>query len=245
MRRKSRIMPISLKWFPQSWVQIKTRNKVIFIDPAYLKTYFKNYAKRIEFSSWPDAIDGLPEELEKADLILVTHHHKDHCKRVTVKRLRRPDTMVLAPKRCTKELGEDITTIRPGQRVSLDKVVIEAVQAYNTEEGRSSKKQHREGDGVGYLISIGGKKIYHAGDTDFIPEMQGLGPVDAALLPIGGTFTMDLQEAMEAAIAINPKIVIPIHRFAADIQRLAAELEARSDIQVIPLAIGEDYCLED
>jgi L-ascorbate metabolism protein UlaG (beta-lactamase superfamily) len=76
-------MPISIKWFPPSWIQISAQNKLIYIDPAYLKTYFKNYPKRIEFSSWPEPIDGLPEELEKADLILVTHHHKDHCKRVT------------------------------------------------------------------------------------------------------------------------------------------------------------------
>ena len=82
-------MPISIKWFPPSWIQISAQNKLIFIDPAYLKTYFKNYPKKIEFSSWPDPIDGLPEALEKADLILVTHHHKDHCKRVTVERLDR------------------------------------------------------------------------------------------------------------------------------------------------------------
>ena len=98
-------MPISIKWFPPAWIQIKALNKLIYIDPAYLKTYFKNYPKRIEFSSWPEPIDGLPEELEKADLILVTHHHRDHCKRITIDRIRRPDTLVAAPGRCAKELG--------------------------------------------------------------------------------------------------------------------------------------------
>ena len=66
-------MPVAIKWFPPSWIQINVQNRIIYIDPAYLKTYYKNYPKRIEFSSWPDPIDGLPEELEKADLILVTH----------------------------------------------------------------------------------------------------------------------------------------------------------------------------
>ena len=238
-------MPISIKWFPPSWIQISAHNKLIFIDPAYLKTYFKDYPKRIDFSSWPDPIDGLPEELEKADLVLVTHHHKDHCKQVTVDRLRRPDTLVIAPRRCAKELGEDIKTIKPGERLSIDNVVIEAVKAYNTEHGSSTRKQHREGEGVGYLITIEGKTIYHAGDTDFIPEMRELGRVDAALLPIGGTFTMDIGEAVEAAIAINPKVVIPMHRFEADPRKLADEIETRSDSKLIPLDIGETCCLEN
>lgn len=238
-------MLISLKWFPPSWIQIKTRNKVTFIDPAYLKTYFKDYPKSIEFSAWPDPIDGLPEELEEADLILVTHHHKDHCKRVTVDRLRRPDTTVLAPKRCSKELGEDIIKIEPGERIILDNIVIEAVQAYNTEQGSSTRKQHKKGEGVGYLIMMEGRTIYHAGDTDFIPEMRDLGRVDVALLPIGGKFTMDIDEALEAVRAIDPDVVIPIHRFDADLRKLAREIETRTNSRLIWLGIGETYSLAD
>jgi len=98
--------------------------------------------------------------------------------------------------------------------------------------------------GVGYLIVMEGKTIYNAGDTDFIPEMRELGQVDVALLPIGGTFTMDIGEAVDAAIVINPKVVIPMHRFEADPQRFADEIETRSDIKVMPLDIGEIYCLE-
>ncbi len=238
-------MPISIKWFPPSWIQINSQTKLIYIDPAYLKTYFKDYPTRIEFSSWPDPIDGLPEELEKADLILVTHHHRDHCKRVTVDRLRRPDTLVIAPARCTRELGNDIKTIKPGERQYLDDLVIEAVQAYNTEQGSSTRKQHPKGEGVGYLIVMEGKTIYHAGDSDFIPEMRELGRVDAALLPIGGTFTMDINEAAEAAIAINPKVLIPMHRFEAEPLKLAEEIGTRSDIKLISLDIGETYRLEN
>jgi L-ascorbate metabolism protein UlaG (beta-lactamase superfamily) len=240
----SKTTPISIKWFPPSWIQISAQNTLIFIDPAYLKTYFKSYPKKIEFSSWPDPIDGLPEALEKADVILVTHHHKDHCKRVTVDRLRGPDTLVIAPKRCAKELGQDIKIIKPGEKLSLDDVVIEAVHAYNTEQGRSSRKQHPKGEGVGYLLRLAGKTIYHAGDTDFIPEMRELGRVDVALLPIGGTFTMDIEEATQAAIAMNPKVVIPMHRFEADPRKLADQIKTRSGIKVIPLDIGEIYALE-
>jgi L-ascorbate metabolism protein UlaG (beta-lactamase superfamily) len=99
-------MPVSIKWFPPSWFQIKTKDKIIYIDPAWMRTYFTKYPKKIVFSKWPDPIDGLPEkDLEKANVILLTHHHKDHCKSVTVNRLKDADTLVVAPKRCIKELG--------------------------------------------------------------------------------------------------------------------------------------------
>ena len=237
-------MAISIIWFPPSWIQIKALDKLIYIDPAYLKTYFKNYPKKIEFSSWPDPIDGLPEDLEKADLILVTHHHKDHCKRVTLDRLKRKDTLVVAPGRCAKELSNDFKTVKPGEKFNFNTAAIEVVQAYNTEQGNSTKKQHKKGDGVGYLITIAGKSIYHAGDTDFIPEMQELGGVDLALLPVGGTYTMDVNEAAAAALSIRPGAVIPMHRFEADLQRLANLIEKRSDIKVIPLDVGDKYSLK-
>lgn len=118
-------MVVSIKWFPPSWFQIKRGNKVVYIDPAYLKTYFKNYPEKIEFSSWPDEIDGLPEkDLEKADLILITHHHKDHCKRVTINRLKRENTVILAPKVCTKEIGEDIKVINPYEELNFEEIKI-------------------------------------------------------------------------------------------------------------------------
>lgn len=166
---------LSIKWFPPSWVQIRTGNKIIYIDPAYLRTNFAKYPKRIEFSRWPGPIDGLPEELEKGDVILVTHHHKDHCKNVTIKRLRRADTLVISPKRCIKELGEDIKIIEPGEEIILGDIKIKVVEAYNTEQGNSTKKVHHKGHGVGYLITLEGKTIYHAGDSDYIPEMNFFG----------------------------------------------------------------------
>ena len=234
-------MTISIKWFPPSWFQIKTKDKIIYIDPAYLRTYFTKYPQKIEFSTWPDPIDGLPEELERADVILLTHHHKDHCKSVTVNRLKDADTVVMAPKRCIKELGKDIKVVAPGDEITFGDIKIKAVDAYNTEQGSSTRKVHHKGIGVGYLISIGGKTIYHAGDTDFIPEMLELGDVDVALLPIGGTFTMDIQEGVDAAIAIKPEIVIPMHYLKADPEEFKEKVGARSNIKVVPLQIGEVY----
>ena len=185
-----------------------------------MRTYYTKYPKKIEFSTWPDPIDGLPEELDKADVILMTHDHKDHCKDVTINRLRRGDTAIIAPKRCVKVLGNDITVIASGEEITIKNIQIKAVDAYNTEAGSSTRKVHHKGNGVGYLITIESKTMYHAGDTDYIPEMKDLGNVDVACIPIGGTFTMDMQDAVEAVLAIKPKVVIPIHRAKADPQEI-------------------------
>jgi len=236
-------MPVFIKWFPSAWFHIRAKGKIIYVDPAYLSSYFTDYPKRIEFSKWPDPIDGLPEELEEADLILVTHHHKDHVKRVTVNRLLRPDTLVVAPKRCTKELGYDMKVIEPGEEITLGAVKVKAVKAYNTEKGSSTRKVHHEGDGVGYLLTVESRTIYHAGDTDLIPEMKKLGPVDVALLPIGGTFTMNVREATEAVTAIKPKIAISMHQLRADPYEFKKKVEARTDTKVVVLKTGEIYRL--
>ena len=83
---------ITIRFFQPSWFLIQVRGKsadaVIYIDPAYFKKYYSSYPTNVLFSTWPDPIDGLPDpSLPKADCILITHHHKDHCKAVTVKRL--------------------------------------------------------------------------------------------------------------------------------------------------------------
>jgi len=234
-------MTIAIKWFPPSWIQIKTNDLVIYIDPAYLRTYFTKYPKRIEFSKWPDPIDGLPEKLEKGDIILLTHDHADHCKKVTADRLRKENTLIMGPKRCLKKMGNDIRVVEAGEEISLGEVTIKATHAYNTKakEGKSTQKVHHKGNGVGYLITAENHTIYHAGDTDFIPEMNQLGPVNVALLPIGGTYTMDIGDAVKAAIAIKPKVAVPIHHLKSSPQEFQNILSARSDCAARVLEIGE------
>lgn len=233
---------IQIQWFPPSWVGIKSGNRVIYIDPAYLRTKFFHYPKRIEFSKWPDPIDGLPEEMEKADIILVTHHHKDHCKQVTVKRLIKSNTAVVAPKQCIRELGRDITVVEPGDEIAFDVIRVKARDAYNMRQGKSARVVHKKGTGVGYLVSLYGKSIYHAGDTDYIPEMKTLRAIDIALLPIGGRgFTMDMEEALKATIELRPNVVIPMHRFESDLQEFKKKVERRTNSVVAPLEVGEVY----
>jgi L-ascorbate metabolism protein UlaG (beta-lactamase superfamily) len=94
---------------------------------------------------------------------------------------------------------------------------------------------------VGYLIVVRGKTIYHSGDTDFIPEMKQLHHVDVALLPSGGTYTMDNSDCVEAILTVNPEVVIPMHRWNTNPQELKEKVEAKSNIQVVVLSKGEEF----
>ncbi len=240
-------MPITVKWFPPSWTQIQIDGKFIYIDPAYLRTYYTKYPQKIEFSKWPDPIDGLPEKLPKADIILLTHDHADHCKKITVDRLRKKNTTILGPKRCAKKIGDELRIVEPGQDICLGRIKIKATEAYNTKEGSSTQKIHHKGNGVGYLISAKGKTVYHAGDTDFIPEMKQMGRVDVALLPIGGTYTMDINDAVKAAVAIKPATVIPMHHLKSNPKLFQEKMKSKTKIKVLLMQISEklDISLEE
>ena len=236
---------IKIQWFPPSWVGIRTGKIIIYIDPAYLRTNFLHYPKRIEFTKWPDPIDGLPEELEKADIILVTHHHKDHCKQVTLTRLCKQSTQVVAPGLCVRELGKNITVVKAGTELVSDKIKVKVVEAYNLPQNESAKIMHKKSNGVGYLINIGDKVIYHAGDTDYIPEMQNIGRIDIALLPIGGRgFTMNIDDAVKATEMLNPRIVIPMHYFESDPKEFKTKAESRTNSKAASLEIGGVYELK-
>ena len=214
-----------------SWFKIETGSMFIHIDPGYAG-YFRT--QRIPESELKD----------KADLVLVTHFHKDHLQAEALSKIRGPDTIILAPKRCAERIEGSYKIVKPGDKIKIGDINIRVIDAYNTLEGNSTRKLHHKRDGVGYLLEIEGKTVYHAGDTDFIPEMKHLGLVDVALLPIGGTFTMDITEALEAALTINSRIVIPMHISKADPAEFKKKLKSKSDIHALTLKIGEIYNLK-
>jgi L-ascorbate metabolism protein UlaG (beta-lactamase superfamily) len=148
----------------------------------------------------------LPAGAPPADLILVTHDHYDHCSPEDVARISTPATIVIAPPGAAKKLGGKTQAVRRGEQKTVAGVQVEAVPAYNI-----NKRFHpKTSDGVGYIVSIGGKRIYHTGDTDPIPEMKGL-KVDILLLPVSGTYVADAKEAAEIVRLVNPAIAIPMH----------------------------------
>ena len=130
--------------------------------------------------------------------------------------------------------------------IEVDEIKIRTVEAYNEKQESKTKLMHKKGIGVGYLITIEGKIIYHAGDTDLIPEMEDIENIDVALLSIGGRdFTMDIFEAVQAAKKINPKVIIPMHRFDSKPQEYKERVEKETPIKVEPLNIGEVYQLNN
>ena len=217
-------MPIIVKWLGHASFQIKTGNKVIYID-------LKKCGKTVE-------------TYEKADIILVTHNHGDHCSPTEIQKLTKKDTVVIAPKNSASRIKGKVKTLRPLEKIAIDNVTIEAVEAYNFKRFKpSGKPWHPKGYGVGYLIHAEGKTIYHAGDTDFIPEMRELHNVDLALLPTGDKYTMDNSEAAEAAITIATKITIAMHAWETNREDFKKKVEAKSKIKVIQLQEGEEFKL--
>ncbi len=142
----------------------------------------------------------------KADIILVSHEHYDHCSPDDVARIQNDDTIIITEKDSAKKLSGDVRTVAPGEAVTMDDVTVTAVPAYNV-----NKKFHPRAKGwLGFIVEIDGMRVYHAGDTDFIPEMNDF-QVDVALLPVSGTYVMTAEEAIQAARAIRPRAVIPMH----------------------------------
>jgi L-ascorbate metabolism protein UlaG (beta-lactamase superfamily) len=134
--------------------------------------------------------------------------------------------------------------VKPGMVIELGDIKVKTVEAYNKKHEGDAKLMHMKGVGVGYVISVEGKNIYHAGDTDLVPEMEYLQDVDVAFLPIGGRgFTMGLSEAIQAAKRIKPKVVIPMHRFETDPDEYKKYVEKETLTKVEVLDIGETYRL--
>jgi L-ascorbate metabolism protein UlaG (beta-lactamase superfamily) len=185
---------LELRWTGHDGFQITNSKskQIIYIDPFQLSG---NYKGR-----------------KDADIVLISHDHFDHLSIEDLKDIVNANTKIVAADECLEKLRElpteKITTLKPGEKDSQKGIAVEAIRAYNT-----NKKFHpREDNKIGFVLTIDGNRIYHSGDTDAIPEMEGLNP-DIALLPVSGTYVMTADEAARATDeTIRPsKIAIPMH----------------------------------
>ena len=184
---------VQITWLGHDGFKLK-RGKVVYVDPYRLR-----------------------DESEPADLVCVSHEHSDHLSVDDLKRVVTPKTAIVTIPACEKAVTrlapKAVRVVKPGDRLEVDGVGIEAVAAYNTSKFRSPGKPfHPPADGkVGFIVRLGDIRIYHAGDTDHIPEMASATGVDVALLPVSGTYVMTADEAIGACRAIRPKLAIPMH----------------------------------
>jgi L-ascorbate metabolism protein UlaG (beta-lactamase superfamily) len=170
----------------------------------------------------------------KADIILVTHEHFDHCSEADIKKLAKPGTVIITEPQAAAKLSGDVRTLAPGQALEIGGIKIRAVPAYNTDKPFHPKANHW----LGFVIEAEGFTLYHAGDTDLIDEMSELKGIDIALLPVSGTFVMDWGQAAKAAKVIRPKIAIPMHYggivgTVSDAEKFAQALEGICNVEVL------------
>jgi L-ascorbate metabolism protein UlaG (beta-lactamase superfamily) len=174
----------------------------------------------------------LADGADQADVVLVTHEHRDHCSPDDIAKISKADTVVVAPASAAAKLTDKVLIVKPGDKITAAGIAIEAVPAYNP-----NKKFHPKTAGhVGYIVTLNGKRIYHAGDTDEIPEMQGM-QVDIALLPVSGTYVMNAAEAAQATSIIKPGLAIPMHYGDPDVVGTQADADEFKRLAQVPVEI--------
>lgn len=163
-----------------------------FIDLISVKMYIDPYQ--------------IKKDSPKADIILITHDHFDHFSLEDIRKIAKTDTVIVGPLGVKERSSYKTEILRPGEKIKLKEIEVEGVPAYNL-----YKSFHPKENGyLGFVIAVEGKRVYHAGDTEFIPEMKKI-EAEIILLPVGGTYTMNAKEAAEAANTINPQVAIPMH----------------------------------
>jgi L-ascorbate metabolism protein UlaG (beta-lactamase superfamily) len=214
---KEKAMAVKLEWFGHASFKISEANNIVYIDPWKLKNANHD-----------------------ATVVLVSHSHYDHLSQPDIDKVSKPDTNIFAPSDVIEKVGKG-QVLKPGDTITKGDVKVTGVPAYNP-----SKQFHpKSNNWLGFVIEIGGKRIYYAGDTDMTDEMKALKNIDLALLPAGGTYTMTASEAASATKAFKPKMAIPYHW--GDIvgtQKDADNFKKEAACQVTILKPGDSITLE-
>jgi L-ascorbate metabolism protein UlaG (beta-lactamase superfamily) len=197
--------PITIQPITHAALQLKYGNQVITVDPT--------------------AMGGDYNALPKADIILITDIHGDHLDPATITKASKPTTAVVIPGAAAAQVKGG-TVIANGESKTINGIAIEAVPMYNLQRGPSAGQLfHTKGRGNGYIVTVGGKRLYFAGDTECTPEMKALKTIDVAFVPMNLPYTMPPSEAAECVKAFKPKIVYPYHYMGSDLNQFADALK--------------------
>jgi L-ascorbate metabolism protein UlaG (beta-lactamase superfamily) len=202
--------------------------KISFIGHASL--FFSFGGKVIHVD--PVSGEGDYRVLPKADLILISHEHFDHLDTEAVRLIRKPGTQVFISQACAGKI-KDAVVMKNGGKMTALGFEIEAVPAYNIVHTRSDGHPfHPKGQGNGYVITFGDKRVYVAGDTEPIPEMRSLGAIEIAFLPMNIPYTMSPEMAAGAAKTIRPRALYPYHYGNSEARKLVDLLRSEPGIEV-------------
>lgn len=210
---------LTFHFYAHASLCIEWNGKRIYIDPV------------MEHAAYDD--------LPKADIVLVTHHHSDHFDRRAVDELTTRTSEVVCDRTSAEAFEMNCHTMRPGSVATPSVgIKIEAVAAYNTSEGHLQFHPKARED-CGYILTIEGTRIYIAGDTELTKEMKALKHIDIAFLPVNQPYTMTVEQAVEAVKAIKPTLFYPYHygqvEQKTDLEKLQADLEGITEVRIFPM----------
>jgi len=205
-----------------------TSPEITFVGHGTLM--FKQGGKIIHVDPWMELADYT--KLPKADLILITHEHRDHLDLKAIEAVRTPKTVVVATETAARQI-KNAVIMRNGHTKTFAGFTVEAVPAYNIVHMRSpGVPYHPKGEGNGYIINFDSRRVYIAGDTENTPEMKALKNIDAAFLPMNLPYTMTPEMVADAAKIVRPKILYPYHYSDTDVSKLTALLKDEKGIEV-------------
>jgi L-ascorbate metabolism protein UlaG (beta-lactamase superfamily) len=180
---KETAMSTTIQWLGHASFKISYKDDVIYIDPWKIR-----------------------DAAHDATVVLISHNHYDHYSSNDIAKVSSANTKLIAPADVITQQGTG-EQIMPGLAKGLNRIVIQGIAAYNP-----NKQFHpKSNQWLGFIIQIGSKRIYYAGDTDLTEEIKAIDNISVALLPVGGTYTMNAAEAAEATEHINPETAIPYH----------------------------------
>jgi L-ascorbate metabolism protein UlaG (beta-lactamase superfamily) len=204
---------------------------ITFIGHASLMFEFNNRVIQID----PVAQEADYALLPKADIVLITHQHSDHFDREALHQTMKMDTKIYLTQNCSVESGYIGNTVimKNGDRQEISGITIEAVPAYNILHMRSPGNPfHPKGEGNGYIVTLGDKRVYVAGDTENIPEMKALKNIDIAFLPMNLPYTMTPEMVADAVRSFKPAILYPYHYGNTNTDKLLTILGKTSETEI-------------